>query len=92
MRLPAERTNGLQDLGGILLLEQVDSQEAVMRGHVQRRQLASSQKVADVFHLHEGHCAGPELDGSGLALHCQIDQLAQRNTIFERIEQVAWWQ
>lgn len=92
MRLPTERANGLQDLSGILLLEQVDSQEAVMRGHVQRWQLASSQEVANIFHLHEGHCTGLEFNGSGLALHCQVDQLAQRNAILERIEQVARWQ
>ena len=91
MRLSTEGAETLQNLGRVLLLEQVDGQEAVVGGHVEGRHLAGFEEVADVLHLDEGHCAGLELDRSMLWLDGQIRQFAERNTVFQRIKQVAVW-
>ena len=86
MRLSRKRAQALQYLRWILALEEINSQETVMRRHAQRRKLARLEEVADVLHLDEGHGATFVLDAR--RGHHNVDKLAKSHAIFERVEQV----
>lgn len=55
IRSAAERRDALENLRGVLGLVEVHREENVMRGEVERRNLARAQEMRDVFHLYEGH-------------------------------------
>jgi hypothetical protein len=58
----AECTEALQDLGGVLLLIQVDGEESVVLLQVQRGGLTGTEEMGDVLHLDERHGRLFELD------------------------------
>lgn len=62
MRRPTECAETLNDLRGIFPLVEVDGEEAVVGGEVQRRGLACSEEMRDILHLHEWHVRLLELD------------------------------
>jgi hypothetical protein len=61
----AEGAEALQDLGGVLLLVEVDGEEGVVLLEVQGRGLAGAEEYGDVLHLDEGHGGLLELDAGG---------------------------
>lgn len=76
MRNSTESAETLEHLRGVLGLEQVDGQEAVVSRHVQRWGLASAQEVGDVLHLDKWHTrmlepkAGRRQDQVGQSARC----------------------
>ena len=87
MRLTRKGSQTLQHLRRIFGLEEVDSQEAIMRLHVKRWHLAGLQEVADVFHLDEGHLA--LLEPNSRRRQGLVGQFAQRSSILEGVEEIA---
>lgn len=57
-----EGTDALQNLGGVLLLVEIDGEEHVVLLKVEGRGLAGPKEVRDVLHLDERHSGLLELD------------------------------